>query len=693
MKKFFKSALALSLSLIMLMGAVAIGGNGISDVLMLKTSAYSTGDYIYYGTYPQTDVTAELGDTLNELPGTWVSYGYYVGTSYDSKETNPSDFMRYKDVVYNGVKYRAVTFDEYKPVYTSFPYQEPSMMEARVEIPYFRNNVYWFKYEPIKWKVLDPETGFVMCATAIDTQPFQNDYYRDESVKEEYSYFVDESHTTFANNYSVSNVRQWLNGDFYNTAFTVEEKANIEISTLNNACYNTLKGKKGYEVFDGEPTNDKVFLLSNDEVRNTQYGFKAKEDTGDPARIIFPTDYAVIQGCEYYWTYENEKLNIGGSNWLLRTPNNNSSATGFVYYDGPVLPGDASITQYGYSVVPAMKLGDLRTNINVSDGNGNHTSYDDEGNVISTGECTFDSDITPADCTNDGVKIDTCITCGFAKTEILAAGHKEASANNSIVPTCTLPGKESDTVCSECGITVHEGAEIPAGHVFGTSVLVAPKCESEGYDSYTCSECGYVYGDNFTPAKGHTQVSANNAVKATCEKAGKESDKICAECGAILYAGKVISATGHTDKDGNGVCDSCKKTVNSVTAEKKLLDSVRIYVPKSATLAWKTHVAFKVAAKGVPKGYSMMVYLGKNTWEAKPDKDGNCNFETDIGNIKTTGRVSVRIVKDGVPKANSSGPLEKDFVMTVKSGFMDKLSATFRYVINFFRRPYVLLKY
>ncbi len=82
-------------------------------------SAYSReGNYIYFGTYPQTEVTdSTVKSTLTSMSGTlptssnsqaWTSYGYYINGSV-------SNLMWYIDLNYNGEKYRGVYFTSYRP--------------------------------------------------------------------------------------------------------------------------------------------------------------------------------------------------------------------------------------------------------------------------------------------------------------------------------------------------------------------------------------------------------------------------------------------------------------------------------------------------------------------------------------------------------------------------------------------------
>ena len=82
-----------------------------------RAQAYSMGDHIQFGTYPQSRVTDEtLIAQLNAAPKTWKSYNYYSGTGdWNDGQMAPSDYMRFADFFVGSAKYRAVTFSEYRP--------------------------------------------------------------------------------------------------------------------------------------------------------------------------------------------------------------------------------------------------------------------------------------------------------------------------------------------------------------------------------------------------------------------------------------------------------------------------------------------------------------------------------------------------------------------------------------------------
>ncbi len=81
-----------------------------------------------------------------------------------------------------------------------------------------------------------------------------------------------------------SSLRTWLNQDFFNTAFSQEERAHIPLVEL---LFETYPHSYANSIFS-DPTQDNVFLLSCFEV-DTYF-------TTDEERQCKPTPYAVAQG-------------------------------------------------------------------------------------------------------------------------------------------------------------------------------------------------------------------------------------------------------------------------------------------------------------------------------------------------------------------------------------------------------------
>ena len=328
-----------------------------------KLSTYSVGDIIQFGSYPQSEVKdAQTINALNILApewDNWTSYGYYSSGTGDYGTMKKGDWMRYVDIKYDGNKYRGVKFTKYRPYDTygssSNTYQDDN--------GYSTNTVYWFKFEPIDWRALDPTAGLVMCETIIDSQPYSNTVYYNRNVKE---YFNDSSYNYYACDYETSSIRKWLNNDFYNTAFTDSEKKEINITTLNNDGYCTSVSITGYEKFDSGLTNDKIFLLSYNESRNSDFGFNSSGSDYDKARYAQGSNYAKCQGL---WVYRSSgSVYNNNSYWNLRSPSDHSVYCCIVNYHGISYGGGTGVGHSGTGVRPALRC-DLYKIVNANEGN------------------------------------------------------------------------------------------------------------------------------------------------------------------------------------------------------------------------------------------------------------------------------------------------------------------------------------
>lgn len=139
-----------------------------------------------------------------------------------------------------------------------------------------------------------------------------------------FAYFQDSSHRKYASDYPSSSIREWLNKDFYNTAFTDSEKEEINITALNNDSYYTLKegGTDSFDL-DSKTTKDKIFLLSYDDMRNSDYGFDSDNSSYDEARTAQGSDCAKCQGLHVYRDYGSPYDYNSG--WILRSPGKSSN--------------------------------------------------------------------------------------------------------------------------------------------------------------------------------------------------------------------------------------------------------------------------------------------------------------------------------------------------------------------------------
>ncbi len=298
MKKVLKIIICLTLVILLCVTSAPLGGFvGLS--LEAKAVNYKVGDIIEFGTYPQSKVTDEnLISELNDLAPEWkdwIDYGYYSGDSNSNfGSMEQGDWMRYIDITYKGNTYRGVKFTKYRPYSTYHP--NDYTLAWQDDNGYSANKTYWFAFERLRWKVIDPAEGLVVAETVIDSQPFNNLAYWNKYGDNEF--YIDWDFTKYTSDYASSSIRKWLNDDFYNTAFSQSQKEKILKTTLDNSTVD--------EKYNSEATNDNVFLLSYKDIDNEAYGFIKAED-----KMAKGSDYAKAQGLY---------VSVNGySNWITRS--------------------------------------------------------------------------------------------------------------------------------------------------------------------------------------------------------------------------------------------------------------------------------------------------------------------------------------------------------------------------------------
>ena len=170
--------------------------------------------------------------------------------------------------------------------------------------------------KPIEWIVMKNEGNQVLLLSkyVLDAKPYNEEW---EGVT-----------------WQTSDIRQWLNNEFYTTAFNKSEKAKIQTSLIKNED-NSKYGTNG-----GNDTEDKVFLLSEKE---TETLFSNKEE-----RIAKATEYATKSG-----VYVNEEK---AAWWWLRSPGSYSDFAAGVYFGGWVDRIGSSVHDYDDGVRPALHL-------------------------------------------------------------------------------------------------------------------------------------------------------------------------------------------------------------------------------------------------------------------------------------------------------------------------------------------------
>ena len=159
--------------------------------------------------------------------------------------------------------------------------------------------------KPIEWIVMKNEGNQVLLLSkyVLDAKPYNNEEWGDVT-------------------WETSDIRKWLNNEFYTTAFNKAEKAKIQTSLIKN------EDNSEYGTSGENDTEDKVFLLSEKEAETLF--------SNDKKRIAKATEYAEESG-----VYGNEEK---AAWWWLRSPGYNS-------YDAVEVNENGWVDRDGHNVI------------------------------------------------------------------------------------------------------------------------------------------------------------------------------------------------------------------------------------------------------------------------------------------------------------------------------------------------------
>ena len=229
---------------------------------------------------------------------------------------------------------------------------------------YVKHSDEYYKVEPIKWRVLTtsykqpPEGGnALLLAESILTGgiPYYH-FDRGEGGMVWSGLRIIGGKEIYPYNYEHSQIRAWLNGlsyqskesegatqspkdeyknaGFLQTAFTESAQKLIELTSVDNSAASTT---------------DKIFLLSQQEATNSEYGFGAYSEK-DSTRIRVTTDYAKATGAE-----QESRPGYGGW-WWLRSPGYlDADQARYINNDGIADRNNNVIVTDG-GVVPALSI-------------------------------------------------------------------------------------------------------------------------------------------------------------------------------------------------------------------------------------------------------------------------------------------------------------------------------------------------
>lgn len=263
------------------------------------------GKTITYGLYPQTNVNdSDLISKLDTLT-TPESNGWYL---YD---------------------------DEYYAKLIASPYEASYEFDNGTKIT--SGATYWFKCEPITWNVLSNTNGkyYIFSNVLLDAHCYHNST----------SSRTIDGKTVYANNYEHSDIRKWLNSDFYNSAFALDNSY-IQTTTVDNSASTTHSSSNSYACNN---TQDKVFLPSYQDYINSSYDFSTSSTSTD-SRYCTTTDWARARGA--YYNYSTHMF-YNGYYWT-RSPYSEYCNVWYVNYNGAI--SNCNVNYTDFSVRPSLSI-------------------------------------------------------------------------------------------------------------------------------------------------------------------------------------------------------------------------------------------------------------------------------------------------------------------------------------------------
>lgn len=321
----------------------------------MRSGQKVTWDCVWFGSYPQTEVVRSGSSQEKSLKKMNETHkvDYISVNADDFNAISNASYNSNGDAIVNGTKYRRIKGVDATYI-SPIGYNWGSNYST----------YHYFKYEPIKWRILNSNGKQALLLSDIALDDKQHDMNMEEITWES------------------SNIRSWLNGysastnnshknytsrNFINSAFSSVQSQLIQsrkITTSNNPLYGTS---------GGNTTSDKLFLLSASETYGTKtaqsYGFANSHDTSDEARQCKSSTYAHALG-----TIHAEK----GSTvyWWLRSPGYYNDTTNYVDDTGYVDIEGIEVQSESLGVRPALYL-----NLETS----NAYSYSYAGTVCSDG--------------------------------------------------------------------------------------------------------------------------------------------------------------------------------------------------------------------------------------------------------------------------------------------------------------------
>ncbi len=160
----------------------------------------------------------------------------------------------------------------------------------------------WFKCEPIRWKILSSSDYEYSLVAAVPLYWYRYTRHVYQGAR----------NGVYASNYANSEIRAWLNEDFFSSAFALDSSC-IQTTEVDNSISTFEDGVDACYACDN--TRDNVYLLSYQDYYNLSYF------VDNSARQCKVTDWVKANGA-YYSTYA---AYLNNADYWTRTPSRDSN--------------------------------------------------------------------------------------------------------------------------------------------------------------------------------------------------------------------------------------------------------------------------------------------------------------------------------------------------------------------------------
>ena len=481
-----------------------------------------------------------------------------------------------------------------------------------------------YNTDPIKWRVLENANGqlFLLSDQNLDVFQYHTEY---ESVT-----------------WETSTMRSWLNGygaaqntgsdngidytsdNFINTAFSDGEQGAIVDTTVVN------DDNPDYNTEGGENTNDKIFLLSVDEARNSSYF--ADDNSRKGTNTAYVADGGKIGG---------NMFGVGAADyWWLRSPGDYGFIAAIVYGYGGVDSRGSSVSSVSRAVRPAFNL-DLTSVLFTSAAVGGKSASGMDSGLTAVGD--YDGSewkLTLLDETRE-----------FAVTETEVSGISGGTVTLNYTGTTTGTNEYISVILADENGAQYYGRVAQQTEASGTAEVTIPAGLAAGtYTLYVFSEqYNGDYMTDYASAFAEVSLTVEDTTAPTLSggSATRDSENAATvrftsdEAGTYYYAVVESGDTAPTiDTTVAGTsCDTTEQTIslNNLTAGAKDIYIVVKDAAGNESVKLKIEIpAYTV----VPKTYTLTVDLNGGSGNAT---DGEYPAGKDV-NIDAGTRSGYRFV-------------------------------------------------